>query len=63
MDTYISGDGIEPNKERAANSFLDAVNSDMESLKIRAIVKDSVFLSILLIRVMDLFIIMILMLL
>jgi hypothetical protein len=43
MDTYISGDGIEPNKERAANSFLDAVNSDMESLKIRAIVKDSVF--------------------
>lgn len=43
MDAYISGHGIETNKERAATTFLEAAKSDMESLKIRAIVKDSVF--------------------
>lgn len=43
MDTYIHGDGAESNMERAVNTFLDVVNSDMESLKIRSIVKDSSF--------------------
>jgi hypothetical protein len=43
MDKYISGDGAESNKERAAKTFLDAVNLDMESLKIKSIVRDSVF--------------------
>lgn len=43
MDTYIHGDGAESNMERAVNGFLDVVNSDMESLKIRSIVKDSSF--------------------
>ena len=43
MDIYISGQGIETNKERAATSFLDACKMNMETLKIKAIVKDSVF--------------------
>lgn len=43
MDTYINGEGGETNKERAAKSFIDAVNMDMETLKIKSIVRDSVF--------------------
>jgi len=43
MDRYINGEGGETNKERAAKSFIEASNSDMESLKIRSIVRDSVF--------------------
>jgi len=43
MDNYINGLGAETNKERAAKSFIDATTSDMESLKIRSIVRDSVF--------------------
>ena len=43
MDTYIHGEGAESNIERAVNGFIDVVNSDMESLKIRSIVKDSSF--------------------
>jgi hypothetical protein len=43
MDNYISGQGVESNKERAATSFLDACKMNMETLKIKAIVKDSVF--------------------
>jgi hypothetical protein len=43
MDNYINGLGGESNKERAAKSFMDAVNLDMETLKIKSIVRDSVF--------------------
>jgi hypothetical protein len=43
MDIYINGDGGESNKERACKSFLDAVNMDMETLKIKSVVRDSVF--------------------
>ena len=43
MDIYINGDGAEGNKERAAKSFMDAANLDMESLKIKSIVRDSSF--------------------
>jgi len=43
MDTHINGNGTEGNKERAAKGFLEAVALDMETLKIKAIVKDSVF--------------------
>ena len=43
MDLYINGEGVENNKERAAKSFLEAVNLDMETLKIKSIVRDSVF--------------------
>lgn len=43
MDRFINGEGGESNKERAAKSFLSAVNSDMESLKLRSLVRDSIF--------------------
>ena len=43
MDNYINGEGGEDNKQRAATSFIDAAALDMESLKIKAIVRDSVF--------------------
>lgn len=41
MDKYINGDLVEKDKRRTAERFLDAANLDMETLKIRAIVKDS----------------------
>jgi hypothetical protein len=43
MDNHINGIGSEGNKERAAKSFIDAVNLDMETLKIKSIVRDSSF--------------------
>jgi Tfp pilus assembly protein PilP len=43
MDRYINGDGGESNKERAAKSFIETSNMDMETLKIKSIVRDSVF--------------------
>jgi len=43
MDRHISGDGAESNKERAAKSFIEATKLDMETLKIKSIVRDSSF--------------------
>jgi hypothetical protein len=43
MDIYINGEGGESNKERACKSFIEATSLDMETLKIKAIVRDSVF--------------------
>jgi hypothetical protein len=43
MDRYINGEGGETNKERAAKSFMDTANMDMETLKIKSSVRDSVF--------------------
>jgi hypothetical protein len=43
MDNYINGEGGETNKQRAATSFTETAALDMESLKIKAIVRDSVF--------------------
>lgn len=43
MDRHINGEGGETNKERAAKSFMEAANMDMETLKIKSIVRDSVF--------------------
>ena len=43
MDLYINGEGGETNKERAAKSFMEAANMDMEALKIKSIVRDSSF--------------------
>jgi len=43
MDNYIAGLGGEQNKERAAKTFMDTANMDMETLKIKSIVRDSVF--------------------
>jgi hypothetical protein len=43
MDRHINGEGTEGNMERAAKGFLEAAAMDMETLKIKAIVKDSIF--------------------
>lgn len=43
MDKFITGQGIEQNLRRAAQIFLDACNLDMETLKIKALVKDATF--------------------
>lgn len=43
MDKYINGEGVETNLKRAAQSFLDAVSLDMETLKLKALVKDATF--------------------
>ena len=43
MDNYIAGLGGESNKERAAKTFMDVAIMDMETLKIKSIVRDSVF--------------------
>jgi hypothetical protein len=40
MDRYINGDLVDKNKKQTAQRFLETVNMDMETLKIRAIVKD-----------------------
>ena len=41
MDKFIGGELVDKDKKRTAQRFLDTVNMDMESLKIRAIVKDA----------------------
>ena len=43
MDRHINGEGSESNKERSTKSFLDTASLDMESLKIKSIVRDSSF--------------------
>jgi len=47
MDTYINGEGIERNELRAAESFLKAAALDMETLKLKALVKDASFYKVL----------------
>lgn len=46
LDTYINGNSYETNLRRAAQSFLDTCDQDMETLKIRATIKDASFLKI-----------------
>ena len=43
MDNYINGTGGETNLERAARTFIETASMDMETLKIKSIVRDSVF--------------------
>ncbi len=43
MDKYISGELVEKDKRKTAQRFLDVSALDMETLKIRSIVKDSNF--------------------
>lgn len=43
MDRFINGEGVESNLRRAAQAFLDATDLDMESLKLKALVKDGTF--------------------
>lgn len=43
MDKYINGETFEKNQRRAAQTFLDTTKSDMETLKIRALIKDATY--------------------
>ena len=43
MDLYINAQGAESNKKRATETFIDAARSEMEDLKIRALVKDCLY--------------------
>lgn len=43
MDKHINGEGAESNMERASKDFINAANSDMETLKLRSIVKDAAY--------------------
>jgi hypothetical protein len=43
MDRFINAESFEKNKQRAAQQFIDVAELDMESLKLRALVKDSAF--------------------
>ncbi|MDB4301022.1 hypothetical protein N9926_00930 [Flavobacteriaceae bacterium] len=43
MDAFISGEGTESNKKRAAEMFIDSCKAKMEDLKIRALIKDAMF--------------------
>jgi hypothetical protein len=43
MDKFIRGEGIENSVKRASQMFLDAVAMDMETLKIKSIVRDSTY--------------------
>lgn len=46
LDDYINGFGIESNKSRAAQHFIDTAKLDMETLKLKALVKDATFYKI-----------------
>lgn len=46
MDKYINGESVDTNKKRTAEKFLEVVALDMETLKIRAMVKDAAFLKV-----------------
>lgn len=43
MDKYINGEGVETNERRAAQDFLDKAALDMETLKLRSLIKDGAF--------------------
>lgn len=43
MDAYINGEGIETNERRAAQDFLEKAALDMETLKLRSLIKDAAF--------------------
>lgn len=43
MDKFITAQGVEKNPKRAADAFLDTAKLDMETLKLKALVKDATF--------------------
>jgi len=50
MDKYINGETVDTDKKKTAQRFLDIANLDMETLKIRAIIKDSTYYKLLITR-------------
>jgi|31_taG_2_1085359.scaffolds.fasta_scaffold00406_4 hypothetical protein len=47
MDSYINGESADKNKKRTAQEFLNIVKLDMETLKLRALVKDATWYKVL----------------
>jgi len=47
MDKYINGESVDKDKKRTAEKFSEVANLDMETLKLRAMVKDATFYKIL----------------
>jgi len=43
LDDYINGEGIETNKHKAAEHFISVTKLNMETLKLKALVKDASF--------------------
>jgi hypothetical protein len=50
MDKYINGETVDNDKRKTAQRFLDVANLDMETLKIRAIIKDATYYKLLITR-------------
>lgn len=46
MDKYINGESVDTNKKRTAEKFLEVAKLDMETLKIRAIIKDASYIKV-----------------
>ena len=46
MDNYINGEGTEKSLSRASQNFLNACDMDMETLKLKCLVKDAVYYKI-----------------
>lgn len=46
MDNYIAGNGVERNPVKAAENFMNTSKMDMESLKLKALVKDASFFKV-----------------
>ncbi len=47
MDKFVMGEGAERNAKRAAQEFIDTCNLDMETLKLKCVVKDAIYYKIL----------------
>lgn len=47
MDSYINGQSVDKNKKRTAQEFLNVSKLDMETLRLRAIIKDATFYKVL----------------
>lgn len=50
MDKYINGETVDTDKRKTAQRFIDVVNMDMETLKIRSIIKDATYYKLLILR-------------
>jgi hypothetical protein len=46
MDKYINGETVDKDKRKTAERFLDVCSMDMETLKLRSLVKDANFYKI-----------------
>lgn len=50
MDKYIMGETVETNKKKTAERFIEIAGFDMETLKIRAMIKDATFYKVIALR-------------